>query len=165
MTIGDALRTEANRLYWETDTSVGEITDRLGVSRRALYEALDPAPAGEACRDCGAILIFHNRLARSAGEAQCPECGLEQSIAALREQTADAGSELREGADAVERAAGVVSEPEGLVPPTSADRAGPTVLPFARAMRPPRKRAIALGGTVLAGALAGALTTLLLKRG
>jgi predicted DNA-binding protein YlxM (UPF0122 family) len=29
---------EANRLYWQTETSVAEIADKLNVSRRALYE-------------------------------------------------------------------------------------------------------------------------------
>jgi hypothetical protein len=68
-------RPEANRLYWETETSVGRIADRLGVSRRALYELLDPAVAGGLCPDCGSPLLFQNRLARATGEAQCGSCG------------------------------------------------------------------------------------------
>jgi hypothetical protein len=67
-------RTEANRLYWETDESVADIASRLDMSRRALYEAIEPLPSGAACPTCGAPLSFENRSARLAGEATCPVC-------------------------------------------------------------------------------------------
>jgi hypothetical protein len=67
-------RAEANRLYWETDESVAEIARRFDLSRRALYEAIEPLPAGTACEMCGAPLSFENRSARLAGDAACPIC-------------------------------------------------------------------------------------------
>lgn len=72
-------RTEINRLYWESDASVADIADRVGVSRRALYDAIDPQPAG-ACPDCGGTLGFRNRTAAEAGEAECAACGLERNM-------------------------------------------------------------------------------------
>jgi hypothetical protein len=69
-----AAAAEANRLYWETDDSVAEISDRLRISRRALYEAVEPLPTGAACTTCGGPLTFENRSARTAGEAACTIC-------------------------------------------------------------------------------------------
>jgi hypothetical protein len=65
---------EANRLYWETDASVAEIADRLGWSRRALYDAIRPLPADAACDVCGSTLVFVNRSARSAATTTCMTC-------------------------------------------------------------------------------------------
>ncbi|MBX6364738.1 MAG: hypothetical protein IRZ00_12790 [Gemmatimonadetes bacterium] len=163
MTTDDALRAEANRLYWESDASVGDIADRLGLSRRALYEALEPAPTGESCRECGTILVFHNRLARSGGEAQCPGCGLEQSIAALRQATADAGAALRRHAGASRGAPPTTeAQPALTLRPAGAPAPGYAASPAAVAT--PRGRLAALGGAVLAGAVAGAVTVLVLRR-
>ena len=41
---------EANRLYWETEQSVADIAQQLDISRRALYGAVRPLPAGAALR-------------------------------------------------------------------------------------------------------------------
>ncbi len=68
-------RLEANRLYWDTDASVGEIAEQLGVSRRALYALLEPTAADGPCSGCGEPLVFANRLARASGEAVCRGCG------------------------------------------------------------------------------------------
>jgi hypothetical protein len=67
-------RAEANRLYWETDESVADIARRLDVSRRALYEAIEPLPTGAACDVCGSALLWENRSARLADDATCPHC-------------------------------------------------------------------------------------------
>lgn len=72
---------EANRLYWDTETSVGEIANQLGVSRRALYEAIDPRPAGLPCPECGSEMLFANRSALASGTARCPSCD-EQAVVA-----------------------------------------------------------------------------------
>lgn len=92
-------RAEANRLYWESDESVAAIADRLDISRRALYDVLRPRPAGVPCPACDTELVYENRMGRSAGEVQCPECGTEADIAALRESTAEAGPAMRRAAD------------------------------------------------------------------
>lgn len=73
-------RAEINRLYWESDASVTEIGDRLGISRRALYEGIDPRPAGAPCPECGAALGFRNRTAAENREAECAECGRELEV-------------------------------------------------------------------------------------
>jgi hypothetical protein len=79
---------ELNRLYWESDASVTEIGDRLGLSRRALYEGIDPRPAGAPCPDCGTALVFRNRTAAENREAECPECGREMGVPDRRAQEA-----------------------------------------------------------------------------
>ncbi|HSJ25285.1 MAG TPA: hypothetical protein VK929_11475 [Longimicrobiales bacterium] len=65
---------EANRLYWETEDSVAEIADRMEISRRALYEAVEPLPTGADCPTCGGPLVFENRSARTAGDTTCVVC-------------------------------------------------------------------------------------------
>jgi hypothetical protein len=66
---------EANRLYWETDTSVAGIAEQLHLSRRALYDVLRPGAAGVKCAVCGGDMVFENRSARSAGQPVCSVCG------------------------------------------------------------------------------------------
>lgn len=65
---------EANRRYWETDESVADIARDLEFSRRALYSAVIPLPAGRDCDDCGAELTYENRSARNADDAICTVC-------------------------------------------------------------------------------------------
>jgi hypothetical protein len=72
-------RAEANHLYWETDESVADIARRFDLSRRALYEAIEPLPSGSACEMCGAPLSYENRSARLAGDAACPICSAAHS--------------------------------------------------------------------------------------
>ncbi|MGH7467491.1 MAG: hypothetical protein ACRENP_05840 [Longimicrobiales bacterium] len=81
MTRDDAQAAEANRLYWNQAASVGEIANQLGISRRALYEVLQPRPAGIACPKCGTDGVFVNRSAQAAGMARCPSCGTEMHVA------------------------------------------------------------------------------------
>src|SRR5687768_5905870 len=57
--------TEANRLYWESDVSVAEIAQRLELSRRALYAAIQPLPAERNCERCGSPMTYENRSARA----------------------------------------------------------------------------------------------------
>ncbi|MFP4623417.1 MAG: hypothetical protein ACLFRX_04490 [Gemmatimonadota bacterium] len=68
-------RQEINRLYWGSEIPVAEIADRLDISRRALYDGIDPRPAGRPCPQCGTPLGYRNRTAMEEGEAECPECG------------------------------------------------------------------------------------------
>ncbi|MDX1674124.1 MAG: hypothetical protein R3314_04900 [Longimicrobiales bacterium] len=71
---------ELNRLYWESDLSVSDIADRLDISRRALYDGIEPLPAGRPCPECGTELVFRNRTAAENREAECPECGHETTL-------------------------------------------------------------------------------------
>ncbi|HSJ08686.1 MAG TPA: hypothetical protein VK928_02205 [Longimicrobiales bacterium] len=68
---------EANRLYWETDESVAGIAQRLELSRRALYDAVQPLPAGRDCPDCGKPLVYENRSGRNSDNAVCLHCDVE----------------------------------------------------------------------------------------
>ena len=76
---------EANRLYWSNEASVGEISTRIGISRRALYEVLEPRPAGLPCPQCGTATVFVNRSALTSGTARCPSCDTETDVTAARE--------------------------------------------------------------------------------
>lgn len=92
---------ELNRLYWESDESVAEIARRLDISRRALYDRIEPRPAEVPCRECGGPLVFRNRTAAERLEGECPECGqtaeLEASAAgAARPAPVHPGPELEQ---------------------------------------------------------------------
>lgn len=80
MTDEEHLARDVNRLYWGTDASVADIADRLDISRRALYDAIEPAPAHMPCPDCGAQLGYRNRTARERGDAECDVCGAEVDV-------------------------------------------------------------------------------------
>ena len=66
---------ELNRLYWETDASVADIAGRLDISRRALYDGIEPRPTGLPCSECGSPLVYRNRTAFDSREAECQACG------------------------------------------------------------------------------------------
>lgn len=86
----DTIAAEANRLYWETDTPVAEIAQQLELSRRALYDSVDPLPTGGSCEVCGTPLVFENRSARNAGIETCPNCEAQEDTptpAALPQRT------------------------------------------------------------------------------
>lgn len=142
----DQTRAEINRLYWGSDASVGDIADRLGVSRRALYDSIDAQPAGAPCPDCGSALVFRNRTAAERGEATCTDCGREEALSGTAPAPAS-GSGLAEDPE-IERAtrgARLSPMPPRAVPGTAS---GP-----------------ALGGALLAGLAAGAAVGYLLRRG
>lgn len=68
---------EANRLYWETDSSVNQIADDLGLSKSSLYGLIEQLETGQSCPDCRSDLVFPNRTARDRGMVSCPACGFE----------------------------------------------------------------------------------------
>lgn len=77
----DEIRAQVNRLYWNSDASVGDIAGQVGLSRRALYDAIEPRPAGRPCPECGSALGFRNRTAMENRQAECAECGHEATLA------------------------------------------------------------------------------------
>lgn len=131
-----AIVPEANRLYWDTADSVAEISNRLGISRRALYDAIEPLGTGEQCASCGSELYYANRSAKAAGTARCLMCGNEREVD------------------------GEIShEDVGMIPPYGAG------LPAApAASRDLRERAATIAGFAVAGAIAGAIATVLIRR-
>lgn len=70
-----------NQLYWDSDRTVDEIVDELGIGRNTLYSAVRPQPAGASCPDCGEGLVFTNRSNRSSSTATCRTCGREVDLA------------------------------------------------------------------------------------
>ncbi|HUF50596.1 MAG TPA: hypothetical protein VMN60_07185 [Longimicrobiales bacterium] len=73
---------EANRLYWESDESVADIAQQLELSRRALYDLIQPLPAGRNCDDCDGPLTYENRSARSSDNAMCEACAAGDDVPA-----------------------------------------------------------------------------------
>ena len=131
------LAPEVNRLYWQTEDSVAEISNQLGISRRALYEVLEPLPAGVECSSCGAELHFANRSAKNAGIARCMVCGNESELE----------SEISH-------------DDVGIAPPYSAG------LPGAKkaSSNGMRDRAVMVAGFALAGVVVGAVATMLIRK-
>lgn len=80
----DALFEEANRLYWESEESVNQIGESLGLSKGVLYGLIAPLPAGLPCPGCGEEMVFPNRTARDKGFLACPECGMEEEETAVQ---------------------------------------------------------------------------------
>ena len=92
----DALSQQANRLYWESEESVNQIGEELGLSKGVLYGLIDPLPAGFPCPGCGEEMVFPNRTARDKGFLVCPECGMEEEAAVVQtywEGAAEVGGE------------------------------------------------------------------------
>lgn len=158
------LSVELSRMYWASDLSVAGIADALGLSRRALYEALVPAPAGGSCLECGGELVYVNRSNRAMGRAECQVCGREQRMSTS--DAADAAAE--QGVDA-----GRLTEIAGDIRPTlhlEADPefeleldAGP-MAPFDVEAAAERRRILLMGAVAVAGVAIGAATTLLVTR-
>lgn len=127
---------QANRLYWHTERSVGDIAETLGVSRRALYELIVPEAAGVECENCGTDVVFVNRSAKASNLTRCPSCGTESHI------TTD------------ER------DIEEAIPPYAPGWPGADV----SAESDLRTRALKIAGIAIAGATLGAVTAFLFVR-
>jgi hypothetical protein len=151
----DALFDEANRLYWESEESVNQIGEVLGLSKGVLYGLIAPLPAGLPCPKCGEEMVFPNRTAREKGFLACPECGMEEEEAAVQaywenEADADEGVAFGRSRELAQRAGQAVQQ----AVETGRDRVSSLS---------PRGRIIA--GTALLGAAAGlALGAYLRKR-
>jgi hypothetical protein len=151
----DALFDEANRLYWESEESVNQIGEVLGLSKGVLYGLITPLPAGLPCPKCGEEMVFPNRTAREKGFLACPECGMEEEEAAIQaywesEAEAEEGPAFGGARELAQRAGQAVQQ----VVETGRDRVSGLS---------PRGRIIA--GTALLGAAVGlALGTYLRKR-
>lgn len=69
-----------NELYWNSDQTIDDITEKLGVSRNALYTAIHPLAAGVTCAECGERMVFTNRTRRDSATAVCRACGAEAGV-------------------------------------------------------------------------------------
>ena len=76
---GDIARA-ANELYWESDTSVNQIAERLALSKGTLYGLVRPLPAEIGCPRCGVEMVYPNRTALEKGVLACPGCEFEEGL-------------------------------------------------------------------------------------
>ncbi|HEX6066104.1 MAG TPA: hypothetical protein VFZ04_17850 [Longimicrobiales bacterium] len=131
-----SVASEANRLYWQTERSIADISETLGISRRALYELVTPENAGASCDSCGGEVVYINRSAKTSATARCPACGTECQITTEE-----------------------VDEPleEETVPPYAAG--------WPRAVQRPRaQRSLTIGVGLMAGVAVGALLAFMIAR-
>lgn len=138
---------QANRLYWETDASVADIAEELDISRRMLYDLVEPRPAERPCPECGSPLVFRNRTALDRRHAECLVCEVEITLAAPADDDAAEGADHRRGVEPQveqERAAGPLSPVASRYGPLSAS--GPL-----------------LGGALLLGLATGAAAAYLVR--
>ncbi|HSH46368.1 MAG TPA: hypothetical protein VK966_11045 [Longimicrobiales bacterium] len=135
----DQSRARANRLYWESEESVGRIADSLGVSRRALYDNIEPVPAGAACPECDGPLLYRNRTAEERGESVCQDCGHEQLLPGTDEPPDD--------------------------PEAERDHEAARLAPVHRVRNRRAGSGPLLGGAILAGMAVGAAAGYLVRRG
>lgn len=83
-----AIRASVDRLYWNSNGTVEELTTRLRISRQALYACINPLAAGASCQECGGEMVFANRTSRTTRKARCTGCGATERMPA--EVAADA---------------------------------------------------------------------------
>lgn len=105
----EQLSAEVNRLYWESETSVNQIGEELGLSKGALYGLLEPLPAGLPCISCGEEMSYPNRTARDKGFVTCDSCGYEEVEEVVQEHWEDAA--------VLEAAGETVTKPTSLTTP------------------------------------------------
>jgi transposase-like protein len=106
-------RNEADRLYWESDASVADIAEQLEISRRALYEAIRPRPAGLACEECGGDLVFRNRTSAERNVAECLQCEREVAVEAVRPDGSDPEPQVEQEREAARLSPMARRHPEG----------------------------------------------------
>lgn len=150
--VDEQTRLEINRLYWGSDASVGEIAERLGVSRRVLYDSIEPQPANRSCPDCGGTLGFRNRTAAESREASCPDCGHESRLERDR-----AGGPSGGGNGRAEAAA--AADPE-----IERQERGAALAPLPPRSIPTSVSGPALGGALLVGLAVGAMLGYMARR-
>jgi hypothetical protein len=132
---------QANRMYWQTEASVADIAEKLNVSRRALYELVEPESSGTSCSACGGDVVFVNRSAKASAQGRCASCGAQSSVIEDDNHVLDVQETV---------------PPYAAGWPRAADNQ-PAVLNL-------RNRALTLGGVALAGVALGALAAVLVTR-
>lgn len=140
----ESTRAEINRLYWESDLPVSELAERLDISRRSLYDRIDPQPADATCPECGGSMHYRNRTAAANRDAECAACGLEEQLDPVSPAPEAEEQDAPEPQVEQEERAGRLAP----VSPVTPAGSGPL-----------------LGTTLLAGLALGAAAGLLFRRG
>jgi hypothetical protein len=143
----ELLTREVNRLYWESDTSVNQIGEELGLSKGALYGMLAPLPAGLPCIKCGDEMSYPNRTAREKGFVACTACGYEELEEVVQEHWQDAAD--------LEAAGVPVEAPTALATPSESELAKEDYRALEHSEGGRRFGARALAGTALLGVATG----------
>lgn len=78
----------ANELYWESDSSVNQIAERLDISKGTLYGLIRPLPSEVLCPQCQEEMVYPNRTALEKGFLVCPGCAFEEEESVVREMVA-----------------------------------------------------------------------------
>ena len=81
----------ANTLYWGSDASVNRLAQELDLSKGALYDLIEPFPAGVPCPAGDGEMGYANRTARDRGFVTCSTCGLEEEEGHLLDRLARTG--------------------------------------------------------------------------
>ncbi len=71
------LVSRANALYWGSEASVNRLAEELDLSKGALYDMIEPYPAGIPCPHGDGEMRYANRTARDRGFVACDQCGFE----------------------------------------------------------------------------------------
>lgn len=80
----------ANELYWSTDDPVQAIAARVGMSRSAVYTAIEPLSTGVPSPNSDEMLVFTNRTNRDNRLGTCMVTGTEVDLDSLPSASAAA---------------------------------------------------------------------------
>ena len=91
-TVDPQVAADANRRYWDSDVSVNQIAEDMGLSKSSFYGLIEQLETGLACPDCRAELVFPNRTARDRGMVSCPACAFEAHADEVLDTAEDDGA-------------------------------------------------------------------------
>lgn len=146
---------QANDLYWNSDLTVDQVAEQAGLSRHALYAAVEPLAVDVACDACGGALEYPNRSSRAAGRATCAACGAEQELEMETDVVWEPHASLR-----------VPLEPETVAEVITAPplRSRKRLKQLRENLQEvPRERIALVGGAAVLGAALGAAATQLIR--
>lgn len=88
---------ELDRLYWNTDLTVGDIAELVGLPATGLNRHASPLPADVRCYLCRNELAFTSRSQRSEQRARCYACGCSRRAGTHRHHRSIDWRDLRPG--------------------------------------------------------------------
>lgn len=73
MELSEQQQKEVDEFYWETDISTVEIQKYFGL-KKSIHQFVTPHLTDSKCPNCGSILVYRSRAARSSDEKVCANC-------------------------------------------------------------------------------------------
>lgn len=159
----EELIARANRLYWNSDRSVNQLANELGLSKGTLYEIIGPLPTGASCPKGDGELVYLNRTAQNRGEVSCPACGFkeeEQPASRPKEEVTGKARSAEAPTQTASRTQIGGSNPPQPFTPKSHDHA----LPVDVALRAPSAERLLVAGSLVAGIGVGLILACVLRR-